>query len=348
MFTRQCEVKRRGRIWCAVLCVFGVAVLAGCGSSSDAGAGDEAASPKDIKMGFAIKNDIGNAPLVIADEQGIYEDYGLDAELVYFDGGGALVQAMAGGQVDYGWVSHAPIVKAIEGGAPLRIIGEVSETAIGWGLVAPPDSAIETVEDLEPGVTISYTSEGSLTHWYALYAATQAGLKPDQVEGAPIGTSLPTVKTALEKGQVDVATVLLPWGDELVNAGDARWVSHMDEDLPEFSFTGIPATESAAEDEKTTSCLLGAYAEAVRWMTEHPAETQEFMQSFYSVDADLAKDAYERVVPDFNETGQMDPKRMQFVIDSMASVPGFLEGTVSSDDVLAQAATATQQECATS
>jgi ABC-type nitrate/sulfonate/bicarbonate transport system substrate-binding protein len=341
----QLVMKRKGWIWFVVACLLGTVALAGCGGDDGDGGGG-GGGPKSIKVGFAVKNDIGNAPLVIADEQGIYADYGLDAELVYFDGGGALVQAMAGGQVDYGWVSHAPVIKAIEGGAPIRVIGEVSKTAIGWGLVAPPDSPIKSPEDLEPGVKISYTSEGALTHWYGLYVGTQAGLKPDDVEGAPIGTSLPTIKTALEKGQVDAATVLLPWGDVLVNEGDARWVSHMDKDLPEFSFTGIPATETAIEDEQTTSCFLGAYTAAVRWMAEHPRETQKFMERFYSVDPELAKSAYDRLVPDFNETGEMDPERMQFVIDEMKSVPGFIEGSVSSEDVLDQANAASQQECA--
>jgi ABC-type nitrate/sulfonate/bicarbonate transport system substrate-binding protein len=339
-------MKRRGRLWLGVASLLSAAALAGCGGD-DGEAGDEDGGPKSIQLGFAVKNDMANAPLVIADEQGIYEDYGLDTELVYFDGGGALVQAMAGGQVDYGWVSHAPVIKAIEGGAPIRIIGEVNKTAIGWGLVAPPDSPIRSVQDLEPGVRISYTSEGALTHWYALYAGTQADLEPNEVKGAPIGTSLPTITTALEKEQVDAATVLLPWGDVLVKEGDARWVSRMEEDLPEFSFTGIPATESAIEDEQQTSCVLGAYTEAVRWMDENPRETQKFMQTFYSVDAELAKSAYERLVPDFNETGEMDPARMQFVIDEMKAVPGFIEGSASPDDVLDQANAASKQECGT-
>jgi hypothetical protein len=70
------------------------------------------------------------------------------------------------------------------------------------------------------------------------------------------------------------------------------------------------------------------------------------MERFYSVDPELAKSAYDRLVPDFNETGEMDPERMQFVIDELKSVPGFIEGSVSSDDVLDQANAATKQECA--
>ena len=335
--------------WLAIVAVVGSLAFVACGGDDD---GDEAAGgrqgePRSVQLGFAVKNDMANAPLVIADEQGIYDDYGLNAELVYFDGGGALVQAMAGGQVGYGWVSHAPVIKAIEGGAPLKIIGEVNETAIGWGLVVPPDSPIRDVKDLERGMNVSYTSEGALTHWYALYSADQAGLDQDAIKGVPIGTSLPTIRTALDRGQIDAATVLLPWGDILDREGDARWVARMDEQLPEFSFTGIPATEDAIEDEQATSCLLGAYTAAVRWMDENPEETQRFFREFYDVEASLARSAYERLVPDFNETGQMDPKRMQFVIDEMKAVPGFIEGSVSADDVLAQAPAGSREECST-
>jgi ABC-type nitrate/sulfonate/bicarbonate transport system substrate-binding protein len=238
------------------------------------------------------------------------------------------------------------VIKAIEQGAPLGIVGEVNKTAIGWGLVVPPDSPIKTIDDLEPGMKISYTSEGALTQWYALYVADQAGIDPTEIEGVPIGTNLPTIATALEEGQIDAAAVLLPWGDVLESEGTARWVAHMDKQLPKFSFTGIPATDTAIEDEQTTSCLLGAYSAAVRWMAQNPDETQRFFEDFYQVEPALAKTAYEQLLRDFNETAQMEPDRMQFVIDELQQVPGFIGGSATVEDVLQQAEPASEQDCA--
>jgi NitT/TauT family transport system substrate-binding protein len=334
------SVKPRAR---AVLLALSVILLVSACADDGAQTGDA----RKVTLGIAVQKDLANSPLVLADKEGLYRRYGLEVELVYFNGGGALVQAMSGGRADYGWVSHAPVVKAIEQGAPMAVVAETNRSAIGWGLVVAPDSPIKQVSDLRAGMTISYTSEGALTNWYALYVAKQAGLAPTDIRGVPIGTSLPAISNALSKGQVDAATVLLPWGNILEGSGQGRWVTHMEEELPNFSFSGIAATTKAAEDTTATSCLVGAYVAAVKWMADHPAETQRWFEEFYGVDAALAKSAYAKLMPDFSPDGAMDPKRLQFTLDALSSVPGFLKGSVSAEQVLRQARPADASACAT-
>lgn len=327
--------------------VVALLAVAACGSSDEPGkSASTGDGPTSISMGIAVKNDISNSPLVLAAEQGIYKKFGLDVELVYFQGGGAMVQAMAGGQVDYGWVSHTPIIKAASQGVPVKVIAEVSQSAIGWGLMVRPDSPIKSVADLKPGVKISYTSEGALTQWLALYNAGLAGIAPDKVQGAPIGGSLPTVITALEKGQVDAATVLVPWGWEMETDGKARWITKMPEQLPDFSYTGIHATDKALGDAAAASCVVGAYGATITWMKAHPDETKTWFQKFYSVDAAIAERAYTELVPDFNADGTMSAETMQKTIDTIQKVPGFLEGSPKAADVLKQVKPGTEAECA--
>jgi NitT/TauT family transport system substrate-binding protein len=324
-----------------------IVLVAACGSSDEPGQSTGSkAGPTAISMGIAVKNDISNSPLVLAEEQGIYKKFGLDVELVYFQGGGAMVQAMAGGQVDYGWVSHTPVIKAASQGVPVKVIAEVSHSAIGWGLMVPPNSPITKVEDLKPGVKISYTSEGALTQWLALYNAGLAGVKPDQVQGAPIGGSLPTVITALEKGQVDAATVLVPWGWEMEADGKARWISKMPEQLPDFSYTGIHATDKALKDSAAAGCVIGAYGATISWMKAHPDETKAWFQKFYTVSETVASRAYDELMPDFNADGSMSEEAMQKTIDTIQKVPGFLDGSPKAADVLKQIKPGTEAECA--
>lgn len=336
--------RKHGVSGVAVAALLTVAACGGSDEPAQSAGGDR--QPASISMGIAVKNDISNSPLVLADEQGLYKKFGLDVKLVYFQGGGAMVQAMAGGQVDYGWVSHTPIIKAASQGVPVKVIAEVSHSAIGWGLMVKPDSPITSVEDLKPGVKISYTSEGALTQWMALYNAGLAGVTPDQVQGAPIGASLPTVITALDKGQVDAATVIVPWGWEMETDGQARWISKMPEQLPDFSYTGIHATDKALEDSATASCLIGAYAATIAWMKEHPTETKAWFQQFYSVDASIADRAYAELVPDFNPDGTMSDDDMQKTIDTIQKVPGFLDGSPTAADVLRQVKPGTEAQCA--
>ncbi|MCL6550266.1 MAG: ABC transporter substrate-binding protein [Acidothermus cellulolyticus] len=329
---------RRVALGVAVAAVVALATTA-CGSGSGSG------SLTKVSMGIAVKDDMSNSPLVLAKVEGIYKKYGLDVNLVYFQGGGAMVQALAAGKVDYGWVSHTPVIKAASQGAPVKIIAEVSKTAIGWGLMVKPDSPVKTPEDLKAGMKISYTSEGSLTNWLALYEASLAGLKPDQVQGVPIGTSLPTITTALQNGQVDAVTVLLPWGYELEKSGKARWVAKMSEQLPNFSYTGIDAFDNALKNTKTASCVVGAYTATIKWMKDHPDETQKWFQDFYSVSADIAKRAYDELMPDFSTDGILPADRLQQTIDTIAKIPGFLNGKPEASQVLQQIKPASESEC---
>lgn len=336
-----------------VLCL--VAASCGGSSSDDGGAEDTTDTPSEstpdtatddttaeepselvsATIGSAVEKDVANIPILIAAEQGLYEQCGLDAEVVHFQGGGALMPALAANEAQYGWVGTTTVIGAREEGAPIKTIGEVNQTVQGWGLIVPDDSPIQTMEDLTAGVKISFTSEGALTHWFALYAINQAGLSPDDMVGVPLGGSLPTIRTSLETGDVDMAVVLLPWGHVLEQEG-FRWVAKFWEDLPELNFTGLHASETALEDRDTASKVMGAYVAAVNWMKENRDETVAFMVDFYELDEALADMMYDMVIPDLDPTGEFEQDRMQFLIDKVAEIPGFIEGTVTAEDVLDQ------------
>ncbi|QGH70697.1 ABC transporter substrate-binding protein [Pseudactinotalea sp. HY158] len=313
-----------------------VLALGACGSSDSSGA--DGLTPVDI--GLAVEKDGANMALVIADEQGIYEKCGLDATITFFQGGGALMPALAAGEVGYGWVATTAVVSAVEEGADISTIAEVNRTAAGWGLVVAEDSPIQTLDDLQSGATISFTSEGALSQWFALWSMQQAGLSADDMTGVPLGGSVPAIGSALDKGDIDAAVVLLPWGHMLEDDGK-RWVSRYDEELPDFSFTGIHAGADALEDEATAAKVVGAYVEAVAWLEENPGEAKEFISRFYDLDAEKAQVVYDLVVPDYNPTGQLDPQRLQSMLDTVGEIPGFVEGTLAADQILHQVEPAT-------
>lgn len=286
-----------------------------------------------ITLGIAVENDAANVPFLIAAEQGLYEQCGIETNTVFFEGGGPMVTSLAAGEVDYGWTGTQTALSAAEEGQDVRTVAEINQTAAGWGIMVDEDSPIDSLDDLEPGVNISFTSQGTSSHWWALWAAQQAGLSEDQVTGTPLGGSLPAVRAALEQGDTDAAVVLLPWGDLLEEDG-FRWVSKFDEELPELNFSTLNAGPSSLEDDETTAKLLGAYNESVRWMEENREETIEFIETNYELTPNVAESVYDQVIPDLNETGIMDIERMDYFIDTTQSVPGFVAGEISGAEML--------------
>lgn len=301
--------------------------LAACGGGTDDG------ETKSVEIGLAVEKDVSNLAFLVAEEQGFYEQCGLDATVTFFQGGGALMPPLASGDVDFGWVGTTAIVAAVEEGSPVKTIAEVSETAGGWGIVVPDDSPLESIEDIEPGTKISFTSEGSLSHWFALWAAKQAGVSPDDVVGVPLGTSVPAIGAALDKNDVDAAAVLLPWGHILEDEGK-RWLAKFDEELPEMNYTGLHANQQVIDDGDVAERMVGAYVLTTEWMKENPDETIDFIANQYDLDDELAEISYEIVVPDLNDTGEFSEEKMQFLLDEVSEIPGFIDGEVAVDDVL--------------
>lgn len=314
-----------------VISAAGLMLLTSCGGNSGGGGADGST----IRLGIAVENDAANIPLLIAEEQGIYEQCGLDVDIVFFEGGGAMVPPLAAGEIDYGWTGTQTALSAAEEGQDVRSVAEINQTAAGWGLMVPEDSSIESLEDLEAGVEISFTSQGTSSHWWALWAAQQAGVETEDVNGAPLGGSLPAVRTALEQGDIDASVVLLPWGDILENEG-FRWVSKFDEELPDLNFSTLNASPDALENTEITAELLGAYIESVEWMKENRGETEQFLASNYDLDEDIAESVYDQVIPDLNETAMMPQERMDYFIEAVQEVPGFVEGTITGDEMLQQ------------
>ena len=315
----------------AILGAAALMALSACGGGGATGSSEGGLTP--VKLGMAVEKDAANMAFVVADRQGIYEDCGLDAQVTFFEGGGALVPPLTVGEVDYGWVGTTTILSAIEEGAPIKTVAEVNQTVAGWGLVVPADSPIKTLDDLKPGVKISVTSEGALSHWFALWAIDQAGVKPDDMRAVPLGGSVPAIRTALEKGDIDAAVVLLPWGQMLEKDG-MRWVSKFAEELPKLTFTGLHASERALQDEETASKVVGAYVKAVQWLKDNPEQAKTFIADFYAVEPDLADEIYTLVVSDYNRTGEFAVQDMEYLIETVGEIPGFIEGTAKAEDVL--------------
>jgi hypothetical protein len=80
--------------------------------------------------------------------------------------------------------------------------------------------------------------------------------------------------------------------------------------------------------------MLGAYAKAVEWLKENRAEAETFIADFYAVEPDLAATIYDLVVEDYNPTGEFAEEDMDYLIDTVGAIPGFIEGDVESSSVL--------------
>ena len=139
--------------------------------------------------------------------RGYFAMEGLDVELVYTRGGGAAMQALQGGAVDYAATSFDAALSAFANGADVRRFATTGRLPL-FALATAPDRAADltTVADLA-GRTIGISALGNSDHVLVLYLLQQAGVDASTVSFAALGVNL---YQALRLGQVDAGMVQEP------------------------------------------------------------------------------------------------------------------------------------------
>lgn len=131
------------------------AALAGCASPAQEG-GQEAGSAEPaaddaavVRIGTMPTEDI--LPMWIAEQEGLFAEVGVDAEVVSFDSAQSLSAAVTAGEVDMAVTDIMRAVKLCESGAPVVMewvtLGEVADQG-RFGVLAPADAPYSTLAEM--------------------------------------------------------------------------------------------------------------------------------------------------------------------------------------------------------
>lgn len=176
-----------------------------------------------IKIGYNIVP--ADAPLHMAREDKILEKYGLDPTWIKFESGGAMVQAIAIGDIDFASASEIPGIRPRLQGGKFVLVGQMSISPRVTGIYAK--SFIVKPEDLigkKVGVTL-----GTISEWYLAMYAQKYELPYDKI--VKINVAAPEWIPALNRGDIDAfsgwehffarADEILPKGSgHLLHSGD--------------------------------------------------------------------------------------------------------------------------------
>src|SRR4026207_2025524 len=231
-----------------LIAVLILAVIAAAGSFS------MAAEPTKVLIAHgAISNNV--EPLWIAEEQGIFRKYGIEAELVFIIAGRAM-QAMLAGQVPVGLVGGTHVTNANTGGGDFAMILGL-ENRLDYIFVAKP--TIKGAEDLKGKKVAIGTPAGSAS--LATYVSLDhLGLVPrrDQITLLGIG-GVPERMGALRSGSVEATSLSPEIGQVVVSEGYRVLVDLGKEDVP-FQSSGLVVPRSLI---KTNPQLVENIAKAV-------------------------------------------------------------------------------------
>jgi NitT/TauT family transport system substrate-binding protein len=187
-----------------------------------------------IRLKVAFSNFASNSPVYIAQQEGFFEDAGLEVEFVALASSNEMYPALAAGQVDVvPWTLSAALFNAAAEGINIKYVADkgYSSTdgcpADAW--MASKQALAAGLSDLTSlkGISVAAT-RGSISEYSMDLMLAQGGLKSDDVEYIQINENAAKVE-ALRSGSVDLVPLGEPWITLALNTDAAElWVRYSD------------------------------------------------------------------------------------------------------------------------
>lgn len=214
------------------------------------------------------------APMIYAQETGMFEEAGVTIEdITSFGGGGTTVRGIVTGGIGAGYPSLVAVVNAFLAGAPIHLVGLNTPTN-DIEFVVREDSELEefTASQLQ-GATFAASNPGSSSEALFIRSIQNTdGITLDDVEINYAG-GYGEVLTSLREGIVDIGWSFPPFTFQLYEGGEMRQLAPARDHAPNITQNVIAmGAPFMNEQPELASKILGVYAEAQEYVEENPAE----------------------------------------------------------------------------
>lgn len=303
--------------------------LGGGGSTGDEESGDL------TELNISMVPVLDAEPFLYAQEQGYYEEAGLDVNFETNDSGPAVVTGVVNGTYDAAAAAWFPISIAIAKGAELQLVTTASFVDKGAGhghsgLVVAQDSPIESYADLE-GATVATNALTSLTTLTTEIEMDKAGADPEAADF----TALPFKASvqAVAQDQADAAVVVSPFQAE----GKANGMTVLDDPIleaqPENGAGLVLFTSDLNAGEKKAA--FESFNEATFRAAEELQADEDLQRQVAEDVVGLSADVAQEVpMPGF-ATDPINLNALQGQLD-LADEYGYLEQPLTAEDIVFQ------------
>ena len=202
-------------------------------------AGSESPAQTKVKIAHASMS-VRLAPLWVAQDQGFFTKYGIDAEIIFVRTGPILVAAMASGDIQIGSTGGPGVLGAAVGGADIKLLANFT-SRITYDLVARPE--IKSPQDLR-GKRFGVQAIGGTVWMGAILGLEHLGLEPvrDKIDILVVG-DLTILAQALAAGTIDATVLDSSFSLRLQEKGFSILAQFSKVDLP-FVSQGVAARKA--------------------------------------------------------------------------------------------------------
>ncbi|ONK09877.1 ABC transporter substrate-binding protein [Streptomyces sp. MP131-18] len=306
--------------------VFGAGACGAATSPADGANGAGAAGEGVVRVGET--DGVPSAFLKYGEQQGFFEEHGIDLRIDTSAGGAAAIPALVGGNLDIAGSNVVSGMLAAGQGLPLRMVAPGTfatddvESDFSSVLV-PEDSAIASAEDLA-GTSIAVNTLQNIGDITIMAALEERGVDTSGIEFVELG--FPDMLPALESGRVDAAWIIEPFQTMGVEQGFRPVLRPYAESMAGLQVGSYLTTQQFAEDNADlVEAFDAAVADTAASITEDPAGFRAALPEIEELDPAVA-DAM--VLPQFKS--ELDESSLEFIADRMLT-NGFVDDAIDLD-----------------
>ncbi|GAA4747456.1 sulfonate ABC transporter substrate-binding protein [Modestobacter marinus] len=307
-----------------------LATATACGGSSDEPAAETEGGLAQVTVGIIPIIDV--APIYLGQEQGFFEERGIELELVPGSGGAAAVPGVVAGDFDFAFGNVTSLLLAQTQGLPLKVVSNGTsstgdpETDFS-AVVVPADSPVQTAADLA-GKTVAVNNFKNIGEVTIRKAVEDAGGDSSTVNFVEL--PFPDMPAAVANGNVDAAWVVEPFVSVATGQGARPVVRNFAEPVEDLTVATYFTTEQMlAENPELVDDFQAAMAESLAYAQENPEELRRIITTYTSISPEVAEQI---ALPSFPE--EINVESMETVADLMAEY-GITEQTAEVDALLA-------------
>jgi NitT/TauT family transport system substrate-binding protein len=243
-----------------------------------------APAPATIRAAVIGYADATSLPLY-GEASGIFKKYGLDAKVTSFNGGGAIIAAIAGGSLDVGFSNLVSAVSAIQRGIPVMVLTPATlfdhKERGDNVLVKTHGSKIQTGADLTGKIVAVTTLSGGLQLAASVWIDKNGG-DSKSVHFVELPNS--EMSAALKQGRIDAAMLAEPALSQA--KADVDMLGDAVGAIAPRSTIGVFVASKAwvEANPDVAHRFVQAMVESARWANTHHAETAKILSPLLGVD----------------------------------------------------------------
>lgn len=301
-----------------------VLALSGCTDSGADTATEPSGSGELTKIRVASLPIAETGALWAAIDEGIFEDHGLDVEVVPAQGGAQAIPALLSGDIQFAvGQPFGPFRADLQDLGVVVVSNYASSLPEGKdvnAVVALGDSGITRPADLA-GKRVSVNSLGAAGDLTIMQAVKDDGGDPTTIEFVEVG--FPEAQAQLDAGNIDAAWVPDPFMSKIVAEGGTLIVHPYQATIPGLPLlVNITTQELMDSDPELVEAYAAAMAEALEWADANPDAVRAAIVEYMEIpEAAVAGITLPKFTPEIDVDALKQLAELGVEFGTLASVP---------------------------